>query len=89
MEIQIDAHTLERADERGTSEAEIRDVINTGVAVPAKYGRTGKAKVFDYKQTRLNKFYEQKRVEVYYIVEGNKAITVTVYVFYGKWEGQQ
>jgi hypothetical protein len=87
MEIQIDTHTLERAAERGANEVEIKDVVNTGVVIPAKYGRIGKAKVFDFNQTRLNKYYEQKRVEVYYTVEGNKAITVTVYVFYGKWEG--
>jgi hypothetical protein len=28
MEIQIDQHTLERAEERGTNENEIIDVIN-------------------------------------------------------------
>jgi len=36
MEIQIDPHTLERAEERGTSEQEIRDVINRGISIPAK-----------------------------------------------------
>lgn len=30
MEIQIAPHTLERAEERGTSEQEIKDVILTG-----------------------------------------------------------
>ncbi|OGW29863.1 MAG: hypothetical protein A2X59_10765 [Nitrospirae bacterium GWC2_42_7] len=55
MEIQIDPHTLERAEERGTNEAEIHDVINTGSAIPAKYGRIGKAKVYDFKQNRHNK----------------------------------
>lgn len=87
MEIQIDPHTLERAEERGTNENEIKDVINTGLAIPAKYGRIGKAKVYDFKQKRYNKYYEQKRVEVFYNIEGNKIITITVYVFYGKWEG--
>jgi hypothetical protein len=87
MEIQIDPHTLERAEERGTDENEIMDVIHTGFTIPAKYGRTGKARVYSFKQMRLNKYYEQKRVEVYYNIEGNKIITVTVYVFYGKWEG--
>jgi len=86
MEIQIDSHTLERAEERGSNENEIRDVVYTGFAIPAKYGRTGKAKVYDFKQMRLNKYYEQKRVEVFYTIKGNKIITVTVYVFYGKWE---
>lgn len=86
MEIQIDPHTLERAEERGTNEDEIRDVIQTGFSIPAKYGRIGKAKIYDFKQTRLNKFYEQKRVEVFYTIERNKIITVTSYVFYGRWE---
>lgn len=86
MEIQIDPHTLERAEERGTTEAEIRDVIHSGFSVPAKYGRIGKAKVYDFKQNRHNKYYEHKRVEVFYLIEGDKSITVTVYVFFGKWE---
>lgn len=86
MEIQIDPHTLERAEERGTNEAEIKDVIHTGSAIPAKHDRIGKAKVYDFKQNRHNKYYDHKRVEVFYLIEGDKIITVTVYVFYGKWE---
>ena len=86
MEIQIDQHTLERAEERGTNENEIIDVINTGFSISAKYGRIGKAKVYNFKQRRNRKYYEQRRVEVFYIVEKEVIITVTVYVFYGKWE---
>jgi hypothetical protein len=86
MEIQIDPHTLERAIERGTDEDEIKDVLNTGFSVLAKYNRLGKAKIYDFKQERNGKYYEQKRVEVFYTIERNVIITVTVYVFYGKWE---
>ncbi|MBI4745454.1 MAG: DUF4258 domain-containing protein [Deltaproteobacteria bacterium] len=86
MEIQIDPHTLDRAEERGVDESEIKDVIKTGFTIAAKYGRMGKAKVYNFRQKRLDRYYEQKRVEVFYIVEGEKIITVTVYVFYGKWE---
>ena len=46
MEIKIDSHTIERAEERGTNEKEIKDVINTGFSIPGKYGRTGKAKIY-------------------------------------------
>lgn len=88
MEIRIDPHALERAQERGTNEEEIKDVINTGFSIPGKYGRMGKAKVFDFKQKRHDKYYEQKRVEVFYTIEDDAIITVTVYVFYGKWEGE-
>jgi len=87
MEIQIDAHSLERAEERGTNEDEIIDVVKTGFDIPAKYRRVGKAKIYDFKQKRLDKYYDQKRVEVFYAIEGNTITTVTVYVFYGKWEG--
>ena len=88
MEIQIDPHTLERAEERGTNEEEIKYVINSGFPIPAKHGRLGRAKVYDFKQQRLGKHYEQKRVEVIYAFVGETIVTVTVYVFYGKWEGQ-
>jgi len=88
MEIQIDPHTLERAEERGTNEREIKDVIHSGFSIPARHGRLGKAKVYDFKQQRHGKYYEQKRVEVVYALEEEAIVTVTVYVFYGKWEEQ-
>ena len=85
MEIQIDPHTLLRVQERGATEAEIRDVIGTGESTPAKSNRSAKFKIFPFKQHRLGKYYEEKRVEVVYTIEGGIAVTVTVYVFYGKW----
>ena len=86
MNYLIDSHTLERAQERGTNESEIKDVINTGFSIPAKYNRLGKAKIYSFQDQRQGKFYEQKRVEVFFIIEKDFVITVTVYVFYGKWE---
>jgi len=59
MVIQIDPHTLERAEERGTNDTEIKDVINLGLPIPAKYGRIGKTKVYDFKQNRQNRYYAQ------------------------------
>lgn len=52
MEIQIDPHTLARAEERGANEEEIKDVIHTGFAIPAKHGHMRKAKVYNFKQKR-------------------------------------
>lgn len=46
----------------------------------------GKAKVYEFKRKRHGKYYEQKRVEVIYLIEGDAVITVTAYVFYGPWE---
>ncbi len=53
MKIQIDPHTLERAEERGTDPEEIKDVINSGTPLLAKPGRWGKAKVYPYHKKRL------------------------------------
>ena len=86
MEIRIDPHTLERAKERGADAQEIREVILSGIDIPAKYGRKGKAKVYNFRDLRHGKFYEQKRIEVFYLVEDEVIITVTVYVFFGQWE---
>ncbi len=86
MRIQIDQHTLERAKERGASKEEIRDVIETGFTIPAKHKRMGKAKVYEFEKERHGTHYEQKRVEVFYVMEGDLVVTVTAYVFYGKWE---
>ena len=87
-EINVSAgrHTLDRAKERGTNLKEIEDVLRTGFPISAKYGRMAKAKVFEFRKERNGVYYDQKRVEIYYIMEGNTAVTATVYVFYGKWK---
>jgi len=61
-------------------------LLFAGFSIPTKYGRVGRAKVYDFKQRRHHKYYEQRRVEVFYIIEKDMIITVTVYVFYRKWE---
>ena len=88
MKIRIEPRTLERAEDRGANENEIEDVIHNGFSIPARHGRLAKALVYAFKQTRHGKYYEQKRVEVIYTVEQETIVTVTVYVFYGKWENQ-
>lgn len=86
MNIQIEPHTLQRAEERGTNIEEIQIVLEQGTEIPARGDRKAKAKVFTFKKERLGKYYEEKRVEVIYVEENNTIITVTVYVFYGEWK---
>lgn len=85
MNIQIDKHTLERAEERGTNEAEIHDVILHGTKTKAKRNRYAKENVYTFHQERLGKYYQQKKVKVVYTQEEDTIITVTCYVFYGQW----
>jgi hypothetical protein len=86
MKIQIDPHTLDRAEERGATIDEINDVLATGFEIEAKRNRLGRAKVYDFQRQWQNRIYDQKRIEVFYLIEGDVIITVTVYVFYGHWE---
>ena len=85
MKIQIEPHTLQRAVERGASESEIIETIEKGTSILGKYGRLCKSQIFSYANTRNGKFYDDKKIEVYYLIEQEIIITVTVYVFYGKF----
>lgn len=85
MQVRIEPHTLQRALERGASETEIIQTIEFGNDIPAKAGRLARAMIFSYDQERNGKFYDQKKLEVYYIIEHETIITVTVYVFFGNF----
>ena len=65
MILQIDPHTLERAEERGVTFEEIKKVLETGLSIQVKNEKLGKTKIFNYKEYRNNKYYEQKRWMLY------------------------
>ncbi len=50
MNIQIEPHTLLRAQERGASENEIIETIQDGIEIIAKLPRIAKCKVFDFNE---------------------------------------
>ena len=86
MILRIDPHTAERARERGATLEEIEDVVRTGTPIRGKKDRLGRFKTYPFGRLLNGKRYEQKRIEVYFIEDGNTLVTVTVYVFYGEWE---
>jgi hypothetical protein len=51
----------------GTTEGEIIEVLQSGVNILGKIGRLGKSKVFTFNNSRIGKYYEEKKVDVYYI----------------------
>lgn len=57
MKIQVEPHTLKRAEERGTNMEEIKIVLEQGIEIPARGSRKAKAKVFTFKKERLGKYY--------------------------------
>lgn len=83
MEILIEPHTLERAVERGATREEIMDVIENGISSDAKRNRKAKYKVYDFGKEKNGKHFQHKKVEVFFLIDNNTAITVTVYVYYG------
>ncbi len=89
MKIHFTQHTIERAKERGISLAEIQDVIINGDQFSAKHGRFGKLKIFPFESWRQDVYYNQKRVEVIYVIEGETITVITVYAFYGRWHGNE
>lgn len=86
MNLRIDPHTLDRAAARGATLAEIEATIASGAAEPAHGGRLARARVFPFARERNGRFYPEKRIKVVYVVEGDLIVTVTVLVYYGKWE---
>ena len=86
MKVVISEHALERAAARGATQEEIGEVLLTGTPMLAKYKRFGVRKLFKVDQEWRGKRYPQKVVEVYYAIEGDAFVVVTVYVFFGTWE---
>ncbi len=85
MEILFTSHARERLKERGATEEEVLDIIQSGKELIGQKGRFVKSKTYTFEKVRNKKFYPEKRVEVIYTIEHDKIIVITVYVFYGKW----
>jgi hypothetical protein len=83
MEIQIGSHALLRAEERGTTEKEIQEVLETGIPLIVKSNRLGKEKIFQFEQVLNGKYFQQKKVAVIYTIENSIVIVITVIVKYG------
>ncbi len=86
MEIIIEPHTIIRIKERGATEEEVIETLENGNDIIGKYGRLGKENVFLFNRLHGKKYYEEKKLEVYYIVKDERIVTVTVYVFFGKFK---
>ncbi|MDQ6610109.1 MAG: DUF4258 domain-containing protein [Bacteroidota bacterium] len=85
MKIRLEPHTLRRAKERGATEKEILETLQTGQIISAKNNRLTKSKSFSFSAEKNGKFYEEKKLEVFYTIENDEIITITVYVFFGKF----
>ena len=85
MDVDFIDHARERMQTRGASLEEVRQTILEGAPVPAKAGREATERVFPYNGTWQGRRYQQKKVRAVYVREGDRAVVITVFVYYGSW----
>lgn len=70
MKIHFHHHALERMEERGATEDEVRATVELGERFPAKFGRAGFRRNFPFDRLWRGRSYSTKQVEVYAVEEG-------------------
>jgi len=79
-------HAEGRLLSRGTSREEIVKVLTNGLPDLATSGRSAKSMIFPFGKRWGVKTFEQKKVKVIFVIEGDDTLVITVYVYYGSWQ---
>lgn len=79
MKTRLHPHALTRLVERGASEDEVIATVEEGERFPAKLGRHGFRRNFEYNAQWRGRFYASKQVEAI-AVEENGWLVITVVV---------
>jgi len=69
MKIRFHPHALERIEERGATEDEVRATVEFGEKFPAKFERFGFRRNFSFDRSWRGRLYQTKQVEVYAVEE--------------------
>jgi hypothetical protein len=80
--IEIHPHALERAAERGATGEEIRSTVENGDRFPAKFGRVGFRRNFQFNDIWRGKRYVTKQIEAYAVEEDGRWIVITIVTKY-------
>ncbi|MFN3762829.1 MAG: DUF4258 domain-containing protein, partial [Anaerolineae bacterium] len=75
-------HAVERMRERGVTAEEVRVTVEKGERFPAKFGRTGFRRNFQFDGNWRGRHYQIKQVEVYAVLEGDTWLVITVIARY-------
>lgn len=82
MSIRLHPHALDRLAERGATESEVIVTVESGERFPAKFGRAGFRRNFQFDGEWHGKRYATKQIEAYAVDEdGWLVITVIVKFF--------
>ena len=80
--IRLTAHAVEQCEERGATEADVKEAIERGVREPAKRGRFMYRLNFEHRARWQGKFYAIKQVAPVVAEGQNEIVVITVYTFY-------
>lgn len=80
--ITFSKHALEQMAERGATADEVEEAIRLGEEVPAKRGRRGFRRNFQYEQIWGGRTYAIKQVLAIVAEEPEELVVVTVFAFY-------
>jgi hypothetical protein len=80
--VRFSRHALQQMAERGAIQEEVLEAIRSGEQVPAKHGRVGYRKNFQYNRLWGGRYYAVKQVLAIVAEEPEMLIVVTVYTFY-------
>jgi Asp-tRNA(Asn)/Glu-tRNA(Gln) amidotransferase A subunit family amidase len=80
--IEFSRHAREQMAERGTDKDEVAETIRAGERVPAKRGRQGYRRNFQYNRLWGGRTYAIKQVFAVVAEETDVLVVVTVYTFY-------
>ncbi len=80
--IQFSKHALEQMIERGADKDSVSETIRVGETVPAKKGRLGFRKNFQFNRLWGGRTYAIQQILAIVAEEADALIVVTVYTFY-------
>ncbi len=82
MNIRFHPHSKLRIQERGGTEQEVVSTLTHGEQFPAKYGRTGFRRNFEFNGQWQGNQYANKQLEVYAVKENDEWLVLTVIIKY-------
>lgn len=82
MSVRFHPHALERIEQRGATEEEVRAAVEQGECFPAKLGRTGFRRNFSLDSEWRGRYCRTKQVEAYAVQEGPAWLVITVITRY-------
>ena len=82
MSVRLHPHAVARMSERGATLEDVEETVTAGERFPARFGRTGFRRNFDFGADWRGRRYRTKQVEAYAVGEDGDWLVITVVVKY-------